>query len=86
MDEGQSGVSWVMVQITVPTQKEWIRHARQGFDHRVGHCEVLHMLVECMGGNAYTLIGDPADVETIQSRYAYLTPRAGELTDGPQRQ
>jgi hypothetical protein len=62
-----------MVQITVPTQKEWIRHARQGFDHRVGHCEVLHMFVECMGGNAYTLIGDPADVETIQSMYSYIT-------------
>jgi hypothetical protein len=28
------------------------------------------MLVACMGGNAYTRIGDPADVETIQSRYA----------------
>src|SRR5512145_992266 len=27
VDEGQSGVSWVMVQITLPTQQEWIRHA-----------------------------------------------------------
>ena len=43
------------------------------------------MLVACMGGNAYTRIGNPADVETIQSRYTYLTPGAGELTDGPQR-
>jgi hypothetical protein len=62
------------------------KHRLIGFDHRVGHCKVLHMLVACMGGNAYTRIGGPADVETIQSRYAYLTPRAGELTDGPQRQ
>jgi hypothetical protein len=28
VDEGRSGVSWVMVQITLPTQQEWIRHAR----------------------------------------------------------
>jgi hypothetical protein len=28
VDEGQSGVSWVMDQITLPTMQEWIRHAR----------------------------------------------------------
>jgi hypothetical protein len=61
------------------------KHRLIGFDHRVGHCKVLHMLVACMGGNAYTRIDNPADVETIQSRYTYLTPGAGELTDGPQR-
>jgi hypothetical protein len=31
------------------------------------------MLVECMGGNAYSLIGDPADVEMIQSMYSSIT-------------
>src|SRR5262245_30015755 len=32
VDEGRSGVSWVMVQITLPTQQEWIRHARTYYD------------------------------------------------------
>jgi hypothetical protein len=32
VDEGSSGVSWVMVQITLPMKKEWIRHARTYYD------------------------------------------------------
>jgi hypothetical protein len=32
VDEGQGGVSWVMDEITLPTQKEWIRHARTYYD------------------------------------------------------
>src|SRR5262245_24814213 len=30
--EGSSGVSWVMDQITLPMQQEWIRHARTYYD------------------------------------------------------
>jgi hypothetical protein len=32
VDEGHSGVSWVMDQITLPMMKEWIRHARTYYD------------------------------------------------------
>jgi hypothetical protein len=57
----------------------------EGLDHGVGHCGVLHMTVESMGGNAHTQVGYSADVETAPSMYPFTTPGHAKTEGGEPR-